>query len=85
MFFGKRRQGYEHNQQASADLFELEPVEPYTDDDLDWTNDDSRVSREHDDESLRDVELTEVTPEDFSDVSVVILGYPVWWGKQPGR
>lgn len=37
---------------TEADLFEIEPVEPYTDDDLDWTDDDSRVSREHDDESL---------------------------------
>lgn len=42
---------------TEADLFEIEPVEPYTDDDLDWTDDDSRVSREHDDESLRDVDL----------------------------
>ena len=32
---------------TEADLFEIEPVEPYTDDDLDWTDDDSRVSREH--------------------------------------
>ena len=37
---------------TEADLFEIEPVEPYTDDDLDWTDDDSRVSREHDDESF---------------------------------
>ena len=29
---------------TEADLFEIEPVEPYTDDDLDWTDDDSRVS-----------------------------------------
>ena len=46
---------------TEADLFEIEPVEPYTDDDLDWTDDDSRVSREHDDESLRDVELVSTT------------------------
>ena len=26
---------------------EKEPTEPYTDDDLNWTNADSRVSREH--------------------------------------
>ena len=42
---------------TEADMFEIEPVEPYTDADLDWTDDDSRVSREHDDESLRDVDL----------------------------
>ena len=30
---------------------EKEPTEPYTDDDLNWTNADSRVSREHADQS----------------------------------
>lgn len=68
-------------EEINGELFELKPVEEYTDDDLDWTDDDSRVSREHEDESLRDVELTEVTPEDFRDVSVVILSYPVWWSE----
>ena len=48
-------------EEINGELFELKPVEEYTDDDLDWTDDDSRVSREHEDESLRDVELTEVT------------------------
>ena len=43
---------------VSADLFEIVPTEVYTSDDLNWTNADSRVSREHDDESLRDVPLT---------------------------
>lgn len=39
-------------------MFELVPVDPYTDDDLDWTNDESRVSEEHENENLRDIELT---------------------------
>ncbi len=42
---------------TGADLFEITPTEPYTSDDLNWTDPDSRVSREHDDESLRDVSL----------------------------
>lgn len=42
---------------TGGDLFELEPVEPYTDDDLNYSNDNSRVSQEYADESLRDVEL----------------------------
>ena len=32
---------------TGSDIFEIEPTEPYTDDDLNWTNADSRVSREH--------------------------------------
>lgn len=42
---------------AGADLFKLEPVEPYTDTDFDWTDDNSRVSREHDSPDQREVEL----------------------------
>lgn len=33
-------------------LFELEPAEPYTDEDLNYNDENSRVSREHEDESL---------------------------------
>ncbi len=62
-----------------ADLFEITPVEPYSSDDLNWTNDDSRVSREHNDESLRDVELTQVTPENWDSYDTVLIGYPIWW------
>ena len=63
-----------------ADLFELEPVEPYTDEDLNWSNDDSRVSREHDDESLRDVELVSTTVDNFPEYDEILIGYPIWWG-----
>lgn len=61
---------------TEADLFEIEPVEPYTDDDLDWTDDDSRVSREHDDESLRDVELVSTTVDNWDSYDTVYIGYP---------
>lgn len=64
---------------TGGDLFELEPVEPYTDEDLDWTNDDSRVSREHDDESLRDVELVSTTVDNFGEYTELVLCYPIWW------
>lgn len=65
---------------TEADLFEIEPVEPYTDDDLDWTDDDSRVSREHDDESLRDMELVSTTVDNWDSYDTVYIGYPIWWG-----
>ena len=65
---------------TEADLFEIELVEPYTDDDLDWTDDDSRVSREHDDESLRDVELVSTTVDNWDSYDTVYIGYPIWWG-----
>ena len=65
---------------TGADLFELVPVEPYTSDDLNWTDRDSRVSKEHDDESLRNVELTAATVENWDEYDTVFIGYPIWWG-----
>ena len=65
---------------AGADLFEIVPTEVYTNDDLNWTNPDSRVSREHDDESLRDVPLTTTEVPDWDSYDTVFIGYPIWWG-----
>ena len=58
----------------------MEPVEPYTDDDLNWSDDNSRVSQEHEDESLRDVELVSTDVENWDSYDTVFIGYPIWWG-----
>lgn len=63
-----------------ADLFEIVPSEPYTSDDLDWTDENSRVSREHDDPALRVMELESSTPDNWADYDTVFIGYPIWWG-----
>ena len=65
---------------AGADLFEIVPTEVYTSEDLNWTDPDSRVSREHDDESLRDVPLTTTDVPDWDSYDTVFIGYPIWWG-----
>ena len=65
---------------TDADLFEITPTEPYSSDDLNWTNPNSRVSREHNDESLRNVELTTTTVDNWADYDTVFIGYPIWWG-----
>ena len=65
---------------TGGDLFAIEPTEPYTDEDLNWNNEDSRVSREHEDESLRDVLLVNTTVENWDDYDTVFIGYPIWWG-----
>lgn len=66
---------------TGGELFELVPVEPYEDEDLDWTDDNSRVSVEHENPEQRDVELVSNTVEGWSDISVVYIGYPIWWGE----
>lgn len=65
---------------TGGDLFELEPVEPYTDEDLNYNNDDSRVSQEYADESLRDIELVADTVDNWDSYDTVFIGYPIWWG-----
>ena len=65
---------------AGGDLFELEPADPYTDEDLNYNDDNSRVSQEHADEGLRNVELVSTTVERFDEYENVFVGYPVWWG-----
>lgn len=64
---------------TGGDLFEIQPKEPYTDDDLNWTDDNSRVSKEHEDESLRDVELTTTKVKNWDSYDTVFIGYPIWW------
>lgn len=65
---------------VGADLFEVVPSDPYTSDDLNWTNNDSRVSREHNDEGLRAVALECTDVDGWDDYDTVFIGYPIWWG-----
>ncbi len=64
----------------NADTFELIPAQPYSSDDLNWTVPGSRVNREHEDESLRDVKLTANTVDNWADYDTIFVGYPIWWG-----
>ena len=65
---------------TGGELFKLEPVDPYTDEDLNYNDDNSRVSQEYADESLRNVELVADTVDDWQDMERIYIGYPVWWG-----
>ncbi len=64
----------------NADTFELTPVNPYSDTDLNWTNPSSRVNDEHDNPVLRDIALISTTPDNWSNYDTVLIGYPIWWG-----
>ena len=64
----------------NADIFEIEPADIYTSDDLDWTDSNSRVSKEHDDESLRDVKLKNTKVSNWDNYDTILIGYPIWWG-----
>ena len=64
----------------NADIFEIEPENVYTSSDLNWSDSNSRVSREHNDESLRNVSLKTTKVDDWDSYDIVLIGYPIWWG-----
>lgn len=66
---------------TDGDIFALIPETPYSADDLDWTDDSSRVSEEHNDTSKRNIPLETVTPENWDSYDTVFVGYPIWWGE----
>ena len=63
-----------------GDTFEIVPKEEYTSGDLDWTDNNSRVTKEYEDESLRNTELVSTTVDNWEEYDTVIIGYPIWWG-----
>lgn len=61
-------------------IYELEPVVPYTSEDLDYSDSNSRVSQERNDPNHL-TELVDVDFEEFEEAEYVFLGAPVWWGE----
>lgn len=66
---------------ANADLFEIKPVTPYTNADLDWMDKNSRSTIEMNDPSSRPEIAGKCA--DMSDYDVVFVGFPVWWYVEP--
>ena len=64
-----------------ADTYEITPEEAYTAGDLDWRDESSRVSVEHEDPALRPALAGEL-PE-LENYDTVFLGYPLWWRQAP--
>lgn len=65
----------------AADLYEIIPEEPYTDEDLDYGNDQSRSSLEMNDPDARPSISGSV--ENMEQYDIIFLGYPIWWGDSP--
>ena len=65
----------------NADIFEIEPVNPYTNADLDWTNKQSRSSIEMNDLTYRPEVKNKVS--NMSEYDIVLIGFPVWWDLAP--
>lgn len=66
---------------TGADLYEIVPADPYTEDDLDYGNSESRTSLEMDDPDARPEIAGE--PLDLTGYTTLYLGYPIWHGEAP--
>lgn len=66
---------------TNGTLYKIVPQTPYTSEDLNYGNPNSRTSIEQNDENFR----TEIAGkiENFEDFDVIFIGYPIWWGKAP--
>ena len=65
----------------NCDLFEIEPVEKYTDADLNWHDKNSRSSIEMQDKNSRPGIKAKIS--NLNDYDKVIIGFPVWWYTAP--
>lgn len=66
---------------AGADLFEIKPVTPYTQADLNWMDKKSRSSVEMSNPDSRPEIGTKV--EDMAQYDTVYIGFPIWWYTAP--
>lgn len=64
-----------------ADLYEIVPEVPYTSEDLNYGDSDSRTSLEQNDPDARPAIAGELP--DVAQYDTVLLGYPIWWGEAP--
>lgn len=66
---------------TGAKMIRLQPERPYTTEDVDWVNEQSRCTLEHLNQSLRpDIKTIDVN---FAEVDTVFIGFPIWWHEEP--
>ncbi|MBO8436918.1 MAG: flavodoxin [Spirochaetes bacterium] len=76
-----RKRAEELGSAINADLYEIIPESPYTDNDLDWHNRQSRSSVEMQNPSSRPMIAGEKI--DLASYGRVYIGFPIWWGVAP--
>ena len=65
----------------NGDLFEIIPQEKYSDEDLNWHNNNSRSSVEMNDETTRPKILNKI--DSIFDYDIFLIGFPIWWDLPP--
>lgn len=64
-----------------ADLFEIAPAVQYTNDDLDWRNENSRSSIEMKNSASRPA--VDTIRDNMDEYDVIFVGFPIWWYVAP--
>ncbi len=62
-------------------LYQIKAADPYTEEDLDYSNDDCRANTEQQDEQTRPE--IDGTVKNMDQYDIIFLGFPIWWGKEP--
>ena len=65
----------------NADIYEIVPEETYTDDDLNYNDDNCRANKEMNDDSARPAIKNDLSP--VTEYKTVYIGYPIWWSTAP--
>ena len=65
---------------VNGNLFEIEPKEKYTNEDLDWTNKQSRSSIEMN-QNIKPEILNKIN--NLEEYNKIVIGFPIWWYKEP--
>lgn len=66
---------------TGGDLYEIKPKKPYTNDDIDYNEENSRATREQSDKTVRPE--IDGSIENFDRYKTVFIGHPIWWGEEP--
>lgn len=75
---------------TKGSLIEIKASQPYTDDDINWSDSNSRVTKEH--KSASSPAKSKVRPKisnikqiqkAVKSADIVYIGYPIWWGEAP--
>lgn len=69
------------SQATGADIYRIEPEQPYTAADLDWQDNKSRSTKEMNDHTARPAIKNGKV--DLDSIDTVYLGYPIWWDQAP--
>lgn len=64
---------------TGGEEYEVQPAEPYTDDDLNYSDESSRVVQEYENPDKQDVAFNDINIPNWDSTDTVFVGYPIWW------